>query len=166
MLWNNDLTGWDFSGQDLSYSRMGGTDLSNANLTEANLSNSSMAGKSGGVNLTHANLTDANCANAFFYKSTLTNANLTGASLKNADLTVVGTLHSVVFNTATVYSQWTAFPVEFDPAAAGLSQVFSPAGDFNGDDVVDAADIDLLTVRPFTSVSSCIAIYNVRPERR
>ena len=51
---DNDLTGWDFSGQ---------------NLTNANLNSST---------LTQANLSGANLTNADLDRSTLTDANLTG----------------------------------------------------------------------------------------
>jgi hypothetical protein len=35
------------------------------------------------------------------------------------------------------------FPEGFDPLASGLTPVISPAGDFNANDVLDVADIDL-----------------------
>jgi uncharacterized protein YjbI with pentapeptide repeats len=59
-LWSNDLTGWDFSGQ---------------NLTNANLESST---------LTNANLAGANLTNASLRSSTLTNADLTGADTRGA----------------------------------------------------------------------------------
>jgi uncharacterized protein YjbI with pentapeptide repeats len=63
-----DLTGWDFSGQNLTDAI-----LSSATLTDANLS---------GANLTNASLLEATLTN-----SDLTGANLTGAYLYNSDLT-------------------------------------------------------------------------------
>ena len=65
-LLRNDLTGWDFSGQNLT----------NASLSMLALSST----------LTQANLSGANLTNAQLFSSTLTQANLSGANLTSADL--------------------------------------------------------------------------------
>ncbi len=76
----------------------------------------------------------------------MTNANLTGGNLANAELGGA-TLTNAKFDAETRYNQWTVFPDEFDPVAAGLTFAPSPAGDFNADDGLDVADIDNLTAR-------------------
>ncbi len=42
------------------------------------------------------------------------------------------------------YNQWTVFPSDFDPVAAGLTLVMSPVGDLDADDAWDADDVDIL----------------------
>ena len=49
-----------------------------------------------------------------------------------------------VLDWVAVYNQWTVFPADFDPAAAGLTLVMSPTGDLDADDAFDAADVDML----------------------
>ncbi len=76
----DDLTGWDFSGQNLTnayfiYSTLDGADLSQANLTNANFSGSMLTG---------ADLSQANLTNANFGNSALTSADLTGADTRGA----------------------------------------------------------------------------------
>jgi uncharacterized protein YjbI with pentapeptide repeats len=117
---DNDLTGWDFSGQDLT-----GAYLSDSTLTSVNLS---------GANLTGARLE----------RSMLRNANLSGVSLKNAKLDNAISLSSATFDAATVYNQWTIFPQNFNPIAAGLTLVISPPGDLDADDRLSAADVDMV----------------------
>ena len=78
-LWCNDLTGWDFSGQNLTNAGLSST-LTNANLAGANLTNAYL----GSSTLTNADLTGANLTNAYLESSTLTNANLTGADTRGA----------------------------------------------------------------------------------
>ena len=113
-----DLIGWDFSGQNLTNaqlnnSRLIGANLSGANLTGAELYYSTLIG---------ANLSGANLTGAFLNSSTLTDANLTGANLKNANLDLASeTLQLAVFDSTTVYNQWTVFPDEFYPVAKGLT---------------------------------------------
>jgi uncharacterized protein YjbI with pentapeptide repeats len=119
----NDLTGWDFSEQDLTKA-----DLGDSILTDVNLS---------GANLTNADLR----------LSTLTNTDLSGANLKNTDLRVAAGLESVIFDSTTVYSQWTRFPDEFDPETAGLTLSVSARGDFDANGVLDATDVDILTTK-------------------
>jgi hypothetical protein len=118
-----DLSSWDFSGQ---------------NLTNARLASS---------NLTNADLSGANLANALLASSALTNADLTGTDLKNANLRNAYDLSSATVSANTHYNQWTVFPSDFDPAAAGLTHVISPIGDLIADDTLNAADIDTLVSR-------------------
>ena len=86
--------------------------------------------------MTGANLTNVD----------LTESTLTGADLRNATF-LVKNVQTVTFDSTTVYNQWTVFPEDFDPAAAGLTLVLSPTGDFGADDVLDGADIDSLAAR-------------------
>jgi uncharacterized protein YjbI with pentapeptide repeats len=73
----NDLTGWDFSGQDLAPAYFGYSTLTNANLSETNL------------------------AGADFFVSTLTNANLTGAMVTGASFAgVTGFTKEQLYSTA------------------------------------------------------------------
>ena len=53
-------------------------------------------------------------------------------------------LQSAIFDSATVYNQWTVFPEDFDPVASGLTLVMSPTGDLDADDAFDADDVDML----------------------
>ena len=107
------------------------------------------AGSQGAVieqsTLEDVDLSGANLTNASLVRSKLSGADLTGANLKNTDLEWVRGFDSAILDSSTVYSQWTVFPGGFDPAAAGLTLMPSPAGDFNADDVLDATDIDTLT---------------------
>ena len=119
----NDLSDWDFSGQDLTDVELNDSVLTNANLTESDLTNANLQ------------------------LSTLTGADLTGAILKNTLLPFGDTLKSAVTDSTTVYNQWTVFPFGFDPFAAGLTMEPSPVGDFNANDVLDVADVDVLAER-------------------
>jgi hypothetical protein len=164
---DNDMASWNFAGQDLSNADVQEGDLSGADLTGANLSNANFrAAILTGANLVQANLantdfavrertgrpadlsqaslTRANLSNGQFTDAILTNADLTGASLKSADFSRVVDLTSVLFNPETVYNQWTLFPDGFEPSEAGLTFVASPPGDFDGNDVVNDSDVDLL----------------------
>ena len=79
---------------------------------------------------------------------TLTGTNLTGANLRNAAIfTGFLELEFAIFDSATVYNQWTQFPPGFDPFASGLTLVMSPAGDLDADDALGATDVDLLAKR-------------------
>ena len=72
----------------------------------------------------------------------LNGANLTGANLKNA--LTSSTFALSMLDSSTIYNQWTQFSPGFDPVAAGLTLVESPLGDFDANDALDAADIDVL----------------------
>ena len=50
-------------------------------------------------------------------------------------------------NSSTRYNQWTVFPPDFDPDDAGLTFEPSPPGDFDANNLLDAADVDLLVSR-------------------
>ena len=117
-LYINNLSEWDFSGQNLTNAGLGSL-LTDADLTDANLAN---------VNLAFANLTDAN---------------LSGANLKNANVSS-SSFEFAVLSQETIYNQWTDFPDGFDPVAAGLTFMESPVGDLVANDLLDVADIDLL----------------------
>ena len=65
--WDNDLTGWNFVGQDLSGASFSfKANLTRANLSQANLGSSDLSG----ATLTGANLTDANLARADLERAT------------------------------------------------------------------------------------------------
>ena len=145
---HNNLSGWDFSGQNLTGLFLSknvfwpASNLTNANLSGANLTSAELFQ----TTLTNANLSGANLTFAFLNTSTLTNANLSGANLKNTWLSEVFDLSTATFDTATVYNQWTVFPDEFDPAAAGLTLRPSAIGDLDADEALDVDDIDVLTI--------------------
>ena len=105
----NDLTGWDLSGQDLRNSAFGYC------------------------------LFSVGCVEADG-----TSTKLSGADLRNASFGVWWSEDlPPIFDSTTIYNQWTTF--DFDPIAAGLTLVMSPAGDLNANDALDAADVDQLT---------------------
>ena len=170
---DNDLTGWDFSGQNLTNANLASSTLTNANLsgavvTGANFgaaprrvasprpSSTSTASYQAkdlqGIGLADNDLTGwdfsgQNLTNADLSSSTLTNANLSGANLKNANLNEAADVQSAVFASSTIYNQWTVFPDGFDPVTSGLTLMPSPIGDFDANDALDIADIDLLQFR-------------------
>ena len=164
--WENDLTGWDFSGQNLTNAQLGFSTLTSADLTGGDRhggrirrppgftaaqlysTQSYQAKDLSGIGLEGKNLTgwdfhEQNLTNADWYSSTLTNADLTGANLKNACLRGA-TLTLTKFSSESVYNQWTEFPAGFNPKVAGLTKVMSPEGDLDADDALDAADVDML----------------------
>ena len=138
----NDLRGWDFSGQDLTRANLNHTDLTGANLSGANLTSADL----GGADLTDANLTQATLTNARI-EGMVTNASLTGADLRNANCIYVRDFSSAHVSADTVYNQWTRFPSDVDLQALGLTFVASPAGDFDANDRLDHADLELLVAR-------------------
>ena len=79
--------------------------------------------------------------------SILTNANLAGANLKNAFLWDATGLGSAVFSQETTYNQWTQFPADFNPVSFKLTFIESPVGDFDGNEMLDMADVELLRRR-------------------
>lgn len=125
---SNDLTGWDLSGQNLTGADLARSILTNGNLTEADLSNTSL----------NVSTLDG---------TMLTGAILTGANLKKADFASAKNLSSAIFSSETVYNQWTRFPSDFSPDLAGLTFMESPVGDFDGDDLLEVSDADLLRER-------------------
>ena len=118
---SNDLTGWDFPGQ---------------NLTNASLWSST---------LTDADFTTANLTSAYLGDTTTTRANFTGANLRNANFYSATEIASATFSPDTIYNQWTVFPTGFEPNTAGLTLMTSPFGDFDANDVLDVADVDMLS---------------------
>ena len=84
-------------------------------------------------------------------QSRLNRADFSNADLRNTLFADFGGksdqangLQSAIFNSGTIYNQWTSFPKDFDPEEAGLTFVSSPLGDFDLNDVLDVVDIDLL----------------------
>ena len=84
---------------------------------------------------------------ADFDGATLTRANLSVANLSNANFRSTHDLRFAVFNSETVYNQWTVFPENFDAEEAALTFVASPIGDFNADGRLDAIDIEMLSAQ-------------------
>lgn len=84
-----------------------------------------------------------NLSGSSFFRSGLAHAQLSGANLTNANLES-DTLSLAVFDSDTVYNQWTVFPQEFDPVAMSLTLVVSPEGDFDASDSLDVHDLELL----------------------
>lgn len=198
-LGSNDLSGWNFAGQNLARADFGrnlwpqsgatltGADLSQANLAHANfigatLSNADLSGAIvngtwftdttthgftmeqlystasyqqkdlAGINLSSNDVSGWDLAgqdltNANMMALTLTSADLSGASLNNANFTNSAGLSSDIFSSSTTYTQWTIFPDDFDPVAAGLTLIISPAGDFDADNDLNVSDVDLLLDR-------------------
>ena len=108
----------NLSGIDLASAELNGSDLQQQNLTNAFLSSYDLIG------------------------TRLVDANLRGSKLAGADL-LYATLTGADFRGAT-YNQWTRFPEEFDPIAAGMIYIESKEGDFDANDVLDLADLQLL----------------------
>ncbi len=126
-LGDNDLTGWDFSQQDLSWSFFADPpDIRRA------------------ATLADADVSYANLNGAWLGQADLTGANLVGAKLTNVNLSYA-TLTGVRVDSATVYDQWTVFPDGFDAQAAGMTFVPTRIGDFDANDKLDVVDIDRLT---------------------
>jgi uncharacterized protein YjbI with pentapeptide repeats len=134
-LWGNDLTGWDFSGQNLAGARF--------------------AYEFGFPQFT-TDLTDANFTGANFTGAVLGGSTLSGANLKNAYVNFVDLpwLSSPIFDSRTVYNQWTVFREDFDPVAAGLTLEVSPVGDLNADDILGSEDVNVLTLRLRTGAAT------------
>lgn len=154
---NSIIAGVNFSGATLRYNELASTASFQArDLSDIVLSGVQMSGWDlSGLNLKGANFENANLFSAKLQDSDLRLANLaslllgadlSGADLRNANLRPV-ILDSTIFSPATIYSQWTVFPVGFDPVQQGLS--FRPVadGDYNANDQWDVADLDLLQER-------------------
>lgn len=163
----NVLSGWNFQGQNLSYARFAfsglrgadltdttirGADFSHAQLHEEQLY-STMSYRDGdlrrvrlahvdlsGWDLSSQDLTDANLSSA-----TLENANLSGATLANVTFESSPMIETALFDSATVYNQWTRFPDGFAPVQAGLTFVQTARGDFDANGVLDEDDVDTLS---------------------
>ena len=80
----------------------------------------------------------------------LTKTNLSGADLRNAWFARywwlrLPAISAAIFDSSTIYNQWTWVGSTFDPIAAGLTLVISPAGDLDANDALDVADVDQLT---------------------
>jgi uncharacterized protein YjbI with pentapeptide repeats len=169
-LFGTDLTGWDFNGQNLTGAFFWDSTLTNADLTGAVVTRASFGDTTSRgftqaqlqstasyqakdlsrIGLNHNDLTGwdfsgQNLTGANLVWSTLTHTNLTGARLMNANFRGEDSnLSSAIFDSASVYNQWTVFPDDFDPVAAGLTFQATPLGDFDGDGQVDAIDLRLI----------------------
>ena len=105
-LFHHDLSGWNFSGQNLTssifqQSTLTNTDFSNANLTSVNFIGAILTD----TNFTNANLTSARCDSATltdmdFSNMTIKDGNFWGATLENVNFTNAD-LTSTNFNKAT-----------------------------------------------------------------
>ena len=122
-----DLSGWDFSNQDLT-----GASFHRFNSWRPQ------------TNLTGADFSGALLVSADFDEANVAGANLTGANLKSANATFTLDDGTPIVDSTTVYNQWTRFHPEYDPAVAGITFEASPIGDFDGDNVLDSADLTLL----------------------
>ena len=91
--------------------------------------------------LTGFDFRDQDLRFAWFDQSRLAGADFSDADLRNTlfDYGPVTGLGSAIFNVGTVYNQWTSFPTDFDPVKAGLTYAPSSPGDFDLNDVLDAA---------------------------
>ena len=140
------VTGTDFGGTGITKEQL----YSTASYQSRNLQGIRLTG--GHIwprpnDLTGWDFTDQDLTNANLYLSTLTNANLSGANLANAFLANALGLDSTIADSNTVYNHWTQFPQDFNPVAAGITVRESPAGDFDGNDVLELSDVDLLIAR-------------------
>ncbi len=74
-------------------------------------------------------------------------AEIAATFVRLADLNSDGRigLQSAIFDSTTVYNQWTVFPNSFDPVMAELTFEMSPSGDFDANGSLEAADLDLMT---------------------
>jgi uncharacterized protein YjbI with pentapeptide repeats len=110
---------FSYQDKDLNGIRLSGNDLSDWDFSGQDLTNAALG-------------------------NTLKGADLTGANLSNALLSAED-VDTAILNSDTVYNQRTAFPDDFDPAAAGLTLVLSREGDFDASDALDTNDIDWLS---------------------
>lgn len=81
--------------------------------------------------------------NADFYASGTNGTDFRGADLRNARLDNSNGL----FDTDTIFNQWTIFPEGFTPDENGLTFVESRPGDANADEVLDLRDVNPLLER-------------------
>ena len=142
---HNDLQGWDFSGQNLfgANFRFGDSSLFHPRCKRTNVSETSF--------------TNAVLAGAVFGESNVTGADFQGTDLRGADLSNATGFATARFSPDTTYNQWTLFPTDFDPQAAGLRLVVSPDGDFNSNGILDAGDIDLLSSKDLLDHNPSVA---------
>lgn len=113
-----------------------------------------------GNDLTGWNLNRQNLAYANFYQANLSEVSFTGDDLRNANLQESVNIEMAIFDAGTVYNQWTAFPVSFDPIEAGLSLRATLDGDFDNDGLLALSDVDLLH-----DAANEVACNRIRPSR-
>ena len=139
-LGQNDLEGWNFSGQNLS-----GANFNSGRLFGFDGCNS----RGPATNLRDADFNSAILRGANLHSAELAGADFDGADLRGANLADVTGIADAHFDADTTYNQWTVFPDGFDPQGAGLKLIVSPVGDLSSNGILDAGDIDLLRhVRP------------------
>jgi len=80
VLVSNNLSGWNFSEQNLTWAQFSSATLTNANFAGANLTWAHF----NNATLTNVNFTNENLTSARFYKASLTNTDFTGANLTSA----------------------------------------------------------------------------------
>ena len=87
---NTELTGQDFSGQDLSYAEFINTDISNVNFTGANLTGAKFTnGDITYSNMSNAVLTNVCFVNVDISDSQMISTDLSGSAMVNSDFTNV-----------------------------------------------------------------------------
>lgn len=163
----NDLTEWNFSGQNLRNASLGASTLADADLSEAIVTGADFRLADGftkeqlystvsyqekdlaGISLQSNDLTNWDLSEQRLTGANLSSVNfeatnLIGSDLRNAFLLHARNIDSARFGPETMYNQWTIFPDNFDPVAAGLTFLMSPAGDLDANDLLDLDDIHLL----------------------
>jgi hypothetical protein len=146
------LPGATLSYRDLAFADFAGRNVARVDFTFSNLDNADFSDATDHLTVQVqsnrsrtwfelASLRGANLVNANFGSTVLRRADLRGANLSNAILHE-SSVRSAIFDTSTVYNQWTVFDGDFVPVTAGLTFVPSPPGDFDANDVLDAADIN------------------------
>lgn len=133
----------DFTAADLRGADMRSINMPRATLTGANLYGASLFS----ANLELADLRDANLLSADLRGANLSGANFANTNIQNTSLEYASSLASATFDETTRANQWTVFPDEFDPVAAGLTIIQSPLGDFDASGTVDFEDVGLLEAR-------------------
>ncbi|MFO0914180.1 MAG: pentapeptide repeat-containing protein [Pirellulales bacterium] len=114
----NDLTGWDLSGQNLvgagfnssflTNTSLAGSDLSNADLRSARMTNANLAGSNlanaqmVSVTFVDTNVAGSNLTNADLEYSQLVKVDLTGSNLTNANLSNISNFGGAILTGATV----------------------------------------------------------------
>ncbi len=92
-----------------------------------------------------ANLDDAVLSSVLITGS-LARSSLRGANLSTSDLSGAN-IRDTVFDSSTIYDNWTVFPEGFDPVAHGLTYREADRGDYNGNARIDPEDFDILRIK-------------------
>jgi uncharacterized protein YjbI with pentapeptide repeats len=152
ILVESDFSGADFQDANLRDTVLRGALVTGANFDRANLDyvlfEHSIAS---GADWSNTSIASAHFNFALFGGANWTNTNflrahIQDANLRGADLSTVRNLRNSRINAGTIFDDSTKFPVGFDPIASGMTRVVgSMQGDFNGDDILDVSDLDLLS---------------------